>query len=290
MPELPEVETIRKTLWPAVTGRTILQAEASANEVMSVEDCEQLIGKTVTDIRRRGKYLLFLLQEGNRPSLWLLVHLRMTGRLLIHRFEDPLPKHTHVRLVLQSVDLQRTLLIFQDTRRFGRMWLRRVSDSSQLPTDMDKLGPEPVDPPLAKETLKKQLKKHPALTLKAALLNQSVIAGIGNIYADEILYAAGLPPQQRAGTLGDNQISQLATAIPQVLQQAIAKCGTTLRDYVDGWSREGRFQNCLNVYGRAGLPCRHCGQTLLKTRLAGRTTTWCPSCQPRHSEARQTDS
>ena len=121
MPELPEVETIRKTLWPAVTGRTILQAEASANEVMSVEDCEQLIGKTVTDIRRRGKYLLFLLQEGNRPSLWLLVHLRMTGRLLIHRFEDPLPKHTHVRLVLQSVDLQRTLLIYHDTRRLSRM-------------------------------------------------------------------------------------------------------------------------------------------------------------------------
>jgi formamidopyrimidine-DNA glycosylase len=282
MPELPEVETIRRSLLPTVTGRIVGQVVIDTPAVFALPDPGLVQGLCVATIRRRGKYLLFYLTGQGADPVWLIVHLRMTGRLTLQPEASPVKKHTHVRIELVSAGAAEPVwLIFQDTRRFGRLWLQQSPSPDTWPDCLAGLGPEPLDPPVTAGSLTIQLARHRGLSLKAALLDQSVIAGIGNIYADEILFAAGLPPDLCVASLTMPNLERLAEAIPAVLTRAIELCGTTLRDYVDGWSQKGRFQACLMVYGRAGLPCRVCSHEIHKKKLAGRTTCWCPVCQPR---------
>jgi len=282
MPELPEVESIRLSLLPRVTGRTIGTVLADTPGVLVDTDSSSLSGLTISGIRRRGKYLVFDLgQSGDGPvTAFLMVHLRMTGRLTLQPQSQPVRPHTHVRLELLSGCLEPVWLIFQDTRRFGRIWLIPAPDGAQWPGHLARLGPEPLDPAFNAQVLKQQMARHARLSVKAALLDQTIIAGLGNIYADESLFRAGLYPARKVAGLQINEYTRLAHAITQVLAEAIACCGTTLRDYVDGWSREGQFQNFLNVYGQAGKPCRRCTSLISKGKLAGRTTSWCPVCQP----------
>ena len=169
--------------------------------------------------------------------------------------------------------------MFQDTSRFGRIWLEPAGPAETSPKSLDKLGPEPFAHEINAQVLARQLKRHPRLALKAALLDQSVLAGIGNIYADEILFAAKLAPQRPAGSLTEAELERLSEVIPLIINRAIELCGTTLRDYVDGWNQSGSFQDFLMAYGRAGQDCKVCGQIMQKTKLAGRTTSWCPTCQ-----------
>lgn len=280
MPELPEVETIRRSLLPIILQRTIGDVIVDTPAVLLAE-AATISGRRITAIRRRGKYLLFFLEKTGADPLWLLVHLRMTGRLTVQPDAEPVKKHTHVRLeLLPPAGGARVFLIFQDTRRFGRMWLAPAISPDSWPACLNGLGPEPLDPPLTDAALSSQLARHPGLSLKAALLNQSVLAGLGNIYTDEILFVAGLAPERSVASLSPEEQRQLGQAIAAVLSRAIELCGTTLRDYVDGWSRAGRFQSCLMVYGRSGLPCRVCGRIIRKKKLVGRTTSWCPFCQP----------
>lgn len=285
MPELPEVETVRQTILPSVTGRQIDMISPLTPGVYLSGGLDAS-GSIITDVRRRGKYLLLDLisQDGLHGPLIMLVHLRMTGRLLLRERDETPPRHTHLRLRLTRPDQPDNpiWLDFHDTRRFGRVWLLTADPEGRpvgAPGGYDALGPEPLGPEFSAAWLQGLRDKRKNTSLKAFLLDQTVIAGLGNIYADESLFAAKLAPDQSVGTVSDTQFSQLADAVRQVLADAVSCQGTSLRDYVDGWNRKGRFQDCLMAYGRAGQPCRICGTIMRKMKLAGRTTCWCPDCQ-----------
>lgn len=285
MPELPEVETIRRSLLSTVVGRRIGRFDVLTPGIL-IHDNLPLTGWQIQSVSRRGKYLLFGLQLMAQQAT-LIVHLRMTGQLLIRSEAIEPVRHTHIRLRLDAEDGSKVWLDFHDTRRFGRFWLL-VLQSGQMPAGLVLLGPEPLDDVFTAECLAARFQAHKKLSLKAALLNQSIVAGIGNIYADEALFAAGLAPLRKTGSLSDDEIGRLTDAIRTILALAVDHSGTSLSDYVDGWNRKGRFQEQLAVYGRAGLSCRNCGTPVKSIRLAGRTTCWCPSCQPEIPSIRQT--
>ncbi len=277
MPELPEVETVRRSLLPSVVGCLIAHTEILTPGVL-INAGLPLTGWLIDGIDRRGKYLIFAL-SGNERMARLIVHLRMTGRLLLQE-EDRLPeKHTHVRFRLEPTEGggQTIWLVFHDPRRFGRIWLIEDADAMQ-PQGLCLLGPEPLGEHFDVKHLAEVLARRKS-SLKAVLLDQKLIAGLGNIYADEVLFASELNPARVASSLSPIEIDMLTTAIRAVLSRAIDCCGTTLRDYADGWNRKGTFQDCLMVYGRGGQPCRNCGATILKAKMAGRGTCWCPACQ-----------
>jgi formamidopyrimidine-DNA glycosylase len=298
MPELPEVETVRLTIWPALDGRTIVEAKVEHPDVVGARGAPAfaalLCGARFTGSRRRGKYLVFELTRdvtatagqggaagdatahGDSPlamRLELLVHLRMTGKLMCVSPEcDDLP-HTHLRLRLDNgLELR-----FADTRRFGR-WLI-LDGAAEAPRGFRELGPEPLDPCFDAAALGEALAGRRG-KVKAVLLDQRVVAGIGNIYADEILHRAGLHPERRASELSRAEVEKLWASLVGVLSEAIGKGGTTIRDYVDGRGRRGDFVYSLRVYGRGGQQCVSCGQGTVERRtIAGRTTHWCPVCQ-----------
>jgi formamidopyrimidine-DNA glycosylase len=274
MPELPEVQNLINTLAPKVCGATITGASVLCERSIAEPDAglfaEQVAGHTVLGIERRGKYLDFQLDSG-----WhLVVHLRMTGRLLI--FEDGCPAPAWARVALFLAD-GRTIW-FSDLRKFGRLALTRRPAAT-----IAELGPEPFDPCLDEASFHARMagRRRPIKTL---LLDQAFIAGLGNIYADESLFEAGIHPLTPAGSLSRKQAATLLASIRAVLQRAIANRGTTLRDYVDAEGRRGENQEHLNVYGRNGQPCRRCQTTIQRLRLAGRSTCFCPACQPLASE------
>lgn len=286
MPELPEVETIRRSLEPSVVNRQIARIDVLTPGIL-IQDSLPHTGWQIRAIDRRGKYLIFHLrmlfphvsgvQAGQEAKL--IIHLRMTGQLLIRTSESMPTKHTHIRIRLEDSQMQPLWLDFHDTRRFGRFWLLDMQ-SNQLPAGLAALGPEPLVDAFTPACLAEQLRSHARLPLKAALLNQTIIAGLGNIYADEALFAARLAPMRLVGSLTPAEIDRLTEAIRRILSLAVDLAGTTLSDYVDGWNRKGRFQEQLCAYGRNGQACRVCQTPLKSIRLAGRTTCWCPSCQP----------
>jgi formamidopyrimidine-DNA glycosylase len=285
MPELPEVETVRRSILPVVRGRKIGREEILTPGVW-LGDNLSAVGWQINDIGRRGKYLIFALSR-NGQTARLVVHLRMTGRLLLQTVDLPPEKHTHIRLRLDpDITVSNTgpwadlpiWLAYHDPRRFGRFWLL-AGDSPEQPPGLAGLGPDLLSAAFNADYLSKRLAQRKG-SLKAVLLDQTVLAGLGNIYADEVLFASGLQPTRSAASLGTAEIAALATAIDQVLNRAIACQGTTLRDYADGWNQKGTFQDCLMVYGRAGQPCRLCGTVINTARVAGRSTCWCPLCQP----------
>ncbi len=282
MPELPEVETIRRQLEPKLAGRTIVNAEVldalwcAPGAPPEVEAA--LRGKRIEGLDRRGKYLLLEL-AGER---FLVMHLRMTGNLLWVSPDAP-DEHSHLRVRLTLEDGER--LLFLDMRRFGT---GAVIESREALEDYlgSRLGPEPLDPAFTSEVLRAQANGRRA-PVKAFLLDQSRVAGIGNIYADEALFRARIHPLKPAGRLRRQEIERLRDAIVETLDAGIAATGASIDNYrhVDG--ERGRMQERFLVHLREGEPCMRCGTPVVKLRAAGRGTYVCPSCQ-RAPRARRT--
>jgi len=276
MPELPEVQTVVSTLRPHLLGRTIAAVDLRRPRVVRTAAdsfSASLLGRSVASIERRGKRILIGLSDGH----CLCIHMGMTGRLTIQ--PQPLAdRHTHLvlRLKAPAATLPSppagSYLCFTDSRRFGGLW---HFDSADLAAAG--LGPEPLG--LRSQELYRRLQRT-RRCIKAALLDQKLIAGLGNIYVDEALFIAGLHPGSCACRLSSRQVQVLTRAIGKVLRQAISHRGSTVRNYVDADSAGGGFQKLHNVYGRKGLPCRACGRPIVRMELAGRGTHLCPSCQP----------
>jgi len=271
LPELPEVETIARELRACLVGRTITGTEVRwARSIATPSPAEfeqQTIGRTVQAVGRRGKFLLLHLSG----EATLLVHLRMSGQLLLEPRVSPPGKHARVVIALDDG----SALHFQDQRKFGRMWL--VRDPRVV---LGGLGPEPLADDFTPDVFTRLIGRRRGM-LKPLLLNQSFLAGLGNIYADETLFRARLHPRRKANSLNEAEIARLYHAIRQVLSEAVANQGTTFDGVyrrVDGDS--GGFQESLLVYGRAGEPCRECGTLVERIVMGGRGTHFCPHCQP----------
>ena len=273
MPELPEVETVKRTLEEKITGLSITAVEIFLPKIIKTPGPDELAarlpGKKIKKLERRGKYLLFHLTG----DFVLVVHLRMTGRLVYSPPDAPEIPHTHVVFGLDNGDQLR----YADLRQFGQISLVKTDDLTSL-HGLCSLGCDPFDPGFTRELLRKELKNKRAM-LKALLLDQSFVAGLGNIYADEVLFRAQLHPQRQSHTLTPREASRLYHAIREVLREAIANRGTSIRDYVDGEGREGNYQNLLRVHAREGNPCVKCGKPIIRVRLGGRSTYYCPHCQ-----------
>jgi formamidopyrimidine-DNA glycosylase len=273
MPELPEVETVKRSLAPFIEGKRIEFAEVFCKKIIkNMEPSvfqEKIAGRTIKEAARRGKYLLFRLDQG----LTLVIHLRMTGQLTVCAPDIPLSKHTHVRFRLSSGQDWR----FTDLRKFGLIYLTRTDCWAGI-KGLQELGYEPLSPEFTLESLQELVADKKGI-LKAFLLDQRRIAGIGNIYADEISFAAGLHPQRDLSTLQEEEIARLYQAIRFKLAEGVRYRGTSLRDYVDGRGEKGGFQEKLQAYGRKGLPCLKCGIPLQRIVVAGRGTVFCPHCQ-----------
>lgn len=281
MPELPEVETIRRQLEPLLIGVEIVDAWAfpSAKFTPALD----AIGATVRDVRRRGKYLLIGL-EVDGAAHELVVHLGMTGRLSVpgpaqgtssweHSVHGGPTAHLRARWALADGRQLR----FDDVRRFGRLAVVPAGRHESLPT-LAHLGPEPFDDTFDAEHLRLAVNRS-RRAVKTDLLGQRVVAGVGNIYADEALWRAGVHPRDRR--LSRARAEALRDSVRDVLAEGIAHGGTTLRDYRDVSGGEGDNQRNLDCYGRAGEPCVRCGDLLRRCVVDARATTWCPTCQPR---------
>ncbi len=265
MPELPEVETVRRQLEPLVVGRRITEAWGHPSAKFS--SAPHSAGATVRSVGRRGKYLLLGLDDDRE----LVVHLGMTGQLRLRSNEID----SYVRAWWALDD--GTVLELRDVRRFGRVGVVPVGEYASLPT-LAAQGPEPWDPSLDDGGLWRRLRRS-QVRIKTQLLSQRPLAGVGNIYADEGLWRAGVHPARRRITR--RQADDLLVQLRLVLEQGIANGGTTLRDYRTPDGEPGRNQLELGCYGRAGEPCARCGNELRRTVIDARGTTHCPTCQPR---------
>jgi formamidopyrimidine-DNA glycosylase len=274
MPELPEVETIRSRLAPGLVGRRFERVEISdprlTRPVPPEAVADALTGEQVADVRRRGKYLVVVFESGRH----LLVHLRMTGNVL-HPAPEGREDDPHVRAVVRLDD--GSDVVYRDVRRFGTWDLLEPGELDEY-FAARRLGVEPLARAFTAASLGRALAGRRA-PVKAALLDQRAAAGIGNIYADEALWYARVHPLTPAGDLDEEQVSALREGVRKALKLGIRRQGATLRDYrgVDG--SRGRMQEEFRVYGRAGEPCDRCGTPIAKTRIAGRGTWFCPTCQ-----------
>ena len=268
MPELPEVETVANGVDARVRNARITAVWTSGKpqtfKSSEAEIAETLTGATIARVRRIGKTIGVDLERKKKPAGQFLVHLGMTGRLLVSKPEVPIPPHTHAILTLS----EGRELRFVDPRRFGRLSV----------THDPYLGPGAEPTTITAEEFS-QLFKGRKLAIKAALLNQSILHGVGNIYADESLFRAGIRPTRRAGRLTKAELTRLHAALQQVLAHAIQLGGSSVSDYVDADGIRGFFQLEHKVYGRAGQTCTVCRTPLKKLTVGGRTTIYCPHCQ-----------
>ena len=269
MPELPEVETYRRELAPELTGRTIEKAEVRWPRIVAEPApnvfCQNIQNKQFHLFERRGKYLLFSFYGSGT----LIIHLRMTGEIHIHPPSVEPDKHTHVRFWL---DDGRTVH-YRDMRKFGRLWL---VDTPQ--TLLSHLGPEPLDDDFSPEMLASQLAKRKS-KIKSLLLDQSIIAGVGNIYADEALFRAGIDPRRLGSSLSLAEVTALYDEIRNVLQWGIEKGGSSLQNYVRLGGLKGGFQHEHQVFRKTGQPCPTCGHPIERIVITQRSTHFCRHCQ-----------
>jgi len=268
MPELPEVETLRRGLM-AIVGRRIAAVwvrERRLRRPIARSFARVLTGRLVTGVRRRGKYLLFDLDDG---SVWL-VHFGMSGTLVLVPPETPIRTHTHVVVTL---DDGRTLR-FHDPRRFGLMRVGAAEDLAEIGS----LGVEPLDPKFSPCFLYRTARRqHRAV--KSLLMDQRLVAGLGNIYANEILFAAGVRPGRRTSLLSRADAARIVAATGGVLAEAIAARGSSISDYRDARGEPGAFQDVFRVYERAGERCGRCGGVIQRRIIVGRSSFYCPRCQ-----------
>jgi formamidopyrimidine-DNA glycosylase len=274
VPELPEVETVRASLEPALVGRRFERVVITDPRVTRPLDPDEvaieLQGEVVDAVERRGKYLVFRFRSGRV----LLIHLRMTGSLL-HGRNGTLEDDPHRRAVVSLDD--GSDITYRDVRRFGTWVL--LEPEEEAPYLLKRLGEEPLGKSFTAAALAARLEGRRA-PIKAALLDQRSAAGLGNIYADEALWRAKIHPLRPAGGLTTREIGRLNRSIKDALRAGIARQGTTLRDYRTPNGAPGSMQDELHVYGREGEPCPRCGATITKTRAGGRGTWFCPRCQP----------
>jgi formamidopyrimidine-DNA glycosylase len=280
MPELPEVETVAQDLRPLLRGRRVDRVEVRMAGVVRYPDdatfAAELPGLWFGSLRRRGKYLLLPVgpDAGDPdPPLLLVCHLGMTGQLRLVPAGTPEPDHLHVVLHLDGADELR----FRDPRRFGRLLLGTL-DELIAARAMPVLGPEPIDADFTGSVLWHRV-HHRRAPIKSLLLDQSVVAGVGNIYADEALFRARVRPLRPANTLSRPAVRRLAEALREVLLEAIGNRGSSVVDYRDVWGEAGSHQERLLVYGRAGEPCVRCGRPLRLSRISQRSAVWCGWCQ-----------
>jgi formamidopyrimidine-DNA glycosylase len=272
VPELPEVETVRRALEIGLEGRRVTAVDGRPVMMRRPLDVERIAersgGRIFRRARRRGKFLLLDL---DRPGS-LLIHLGMSGRLMLCETSEPTPDHSH--LVLSLSDGRE--LRFVDPRRFGlAVWLEPGEE--ELDPSLASLGIEPLDPAL--EELLPPLLKTRRSPLKSLILDQRLVAGVGNIYAAEALWRAGIRPTRTGNRTSLTRLRRLAVETRTVIEEAVAQGGTTIRDYATPAGDFGYFAVKLQVYGKGGEPCPNCGTELKDTRIAGRTTVWCPRCQ-----------
>jgi formamidopyrimidine-DNA glycosylase len=270
MPELPEVETTRRGIAPHITGRSVarvLVREPRLRWPVPHELVEQLPGRTILAVDRRGKYLLLGTAAGTA-----LVHLGMSGSLRLVDADTPPGTHDHVDIVFADGRALR----FRDPRRFGSLlWTTHPSEEHPLLRD---LGPEPLDGEFSGDYLF-TLARGRKVAVKHFIMNSHVVVGIGNIYANEALFLAGIHPRRAAGRIGRDRYDRLAAAIRRVLNESITAGGTTLRDFINGVGEPGYFAIQLRVYGRGGEPCPGCARPINEYRQGQRSTFYCPACQ-----------
>jgi len=274
VPELPEVETVLQGLKQRALGRRILSVEVRHPGVVvgsPEEFVAELEGRSIVSVRRKGKALALELAAEDGASRYLLVRLGMTGQFTVCARATPLAPHTHVLLVLGELDELR----FRDVRRFGRL---RCCTREELEIVFDRLGPD------AQEVTEAQFlsaMRGRRGAIKSWLMNQHLLAGLGNIYADESLFVAGIHPLAQPGRVSAVKARRLFKAVRKVLDHAVKLQGTSFRDYVDIEGRPGNYEPRLRVYQRTGEPCRRCGHLIRRLVIAGRSSHFCPHCQPR---------
>ncbi|MFP5522080.1 bifunctional DNA-formamidopyrimidine glycosylase/DNA-(apurinic or apyrimidinic site) lyase [Peptococcus simiae] len=274
MPELPEVETVRRGLADKLvqarieTVRVSLPKQVKRPQGDARAFSQGLCGRTIQAIDRRGKYLVFTLSGGH----WLVAHLGMSGRLLVKSSQALPAAHTHIILTFD----RGLALHYQDVRQFGGLALWTADPYLQAP--LAKLGPEPLSDDFTAEGLY-QKSRGRKLAVKSFILDQKIIAGVGNIYADEALFRAGLRPRKAAGRLSRKDCQGLHRAICQVLEEGIAAGGSSIRDYVGADGHTGGYQLTHRVYGRKGQACLVCGRPLKSIIVGGRSSVYCPHCQ-----------
>lgn len=266
MPELPEVETVVRSLRPFITGRKIVNAEFTGLRVLigsARKTAAALAGRKISGVERYGKFIAIRLEHDSQAGGYLVVHLGMTGRLLI---DGELSKWTHAIFTLD-----RGVLLYEDPRQFGR-----IEYGDELPARVAALGPEPLAIGLDEFTQRVKARKSP---VKAVLLNQAVVRGVGNIYADEALFRAGVHPKRIAASLGNSRAERVYRAMREVLTEAIESRGSSVSNYVDAEGCQGSFQTEHRVYQRTGQPCVSCGAPIRRMLVAQRGTHYCPKCQ-----------
>jgi formamidopyrimidine-DNA glycosylase len=276
MPELPEVETVKRDLEARIIGRAITSAWVSPYAPRLVqlltprEFCRQLVGRRVAGLRRRGKYLIVDLDDGRA---WVL-HRRMSGNVLYRVPADPPDDYTHAVFELDDGHELR----WTDLRKFGTMWV--VEDATMV---MESLGPEPLEAAFTPEVLRQRAGGRSA-PIKSVVLDQSVLAGMGNLYTDEALHSAGIHPLRPANKLKAGDWARLHAGILEALRMGIAgrgsSLGTTLRDHINVDGAPGQNQETVRAYGREGAPCYGCGTAMWRIKVGGRSSVFCPKCQP----------
>lgn len=273
MPELPEVETVKESLKPRLIGKKIVKASVLWDNIIAYPSKEEFISeitdKVIVDIKRRGKFLMFDLED-----YYLLSHLRMEGKYFFKKSSDEINKHEHVIFDLDSGEELR----YMDTRKFGKMYLIKKEDIDKVGPIKD-LGLEPWDKALTSKYLLDKYKRK-SLPIKTVLLDQSIIVGIGNIYADEILFLSKINPLKKCNLLSESECEKIIKYTKEVLEKAITMGGSTIRTYSSVDGVHGLFQEELLVHGRENMACPNCGNSILKIKVGGRGTYYCDKCQP----------
>ncbi len=272
MPELPEVETVRRSLELVVIGKQIKETEVFYSRIIrtpvDIDEFKLLLqGQTIQSIGRRGKYLLFYFKD-----VVLISHLRMEGKYLFQETEEPIDKHTHV--IFHFTDGSR--LLYRDVRKFGTMDLVPLGLEDDF-MGIRKLGQEPISPEFEKEKFVAIVQKKNS-PIKQILLDQEIVSGLGNIYVDDSLALARIHPLRAGNSLTKEELFKLINAMKEVLEKAIEKGGSTIRTF-ESFYGKGSMQDHLIVYGRQGQPCYFCGSIIAKIKVAGRGTHFCPICQ-----------
>ncbi len=273
MPELPEVETIRRTLEKLVLNKEIEDVTIYWPKIVKQPDDPEhfrmlLSGESIERIGRRGKFLLFYLNH-----YVLISHLRMEGKYRVVPKSKEKDKHTHV--IFHFTD--GTELRYNDVRKFGTMHVYKIGEE-MTKAPLKSVGPDPFEEAYTFDYVKERLKRTTRM-IKAALLDQTIISGLGNIYVDEVLFLSKIHPEKRAHLLSEDEVKRIYENVRIVLEEAVRLGGTTIRSYLNGLGEMGMFQQRLYAYGQTGKPCQHCQTEIVKIKVAGRGTHICPTCQ-----------
>lgn len=273
MPEMPEVETVRRTLRLLVVGKTIDHVDIWYDKVITGDPetfKRELKGKTFTAVDRYAKFLLFRLGD-----LTVVSHLRMEGKYHLTTWDAPVDKHEH----LQFAFTDGSSLRYADVRKFGRLQLVETGTEFQV-TGLKNLGVEANSPEFSLDYFEKGLKKR-SMNIKSLLMSQTLVAGLGNIYVDEVLWQSQINPLTPANELTKDQVKQLHSAINETIEEATKYGGTTVHSFLNAEGESGHYQEKLKVYSKEGQPCPRCGEDFVKIKISGRGTTYCLHCQKR---------